>query len=99
MSFIKSSANKTPIVDTVFSIVKLAKQDIEKNGKENVVDATIGSLYDESGKIVAYDSVFNHYDAIPHATKAKYAESFKGNATYRKPVFRVSHHNFLEVVF
>ena len=43
MSFIKSSANKTPIVDTVFSIVKLAKQDIEKNGKENVVDATIGS--------------------------------------------------------
>ena len=41
MSFIKSSANKTPIVDTVFSIVKLAKQDIEKNGKENVVDATL----------------------------------------------------------
>lgn len=87
MSFIKSSANKTPIVDTVFSIVKLAKQDIEKNGKENVVDATIGSLYDESGKIVAYDSVFNHYDAIPHAAKAKYAESFKGNATYRKEVY------------
>ena len=42
MSFIKSSANKTPIVDTVFSIVKLAKQDIEKNGKENVYNSLFG---------------------------------------------------------
>ena len=33
MSFIKSSANKTPIVDTLFYIVKLAKQYIEKNEK------------------------------------------------------------------
>ena len=64
MSFIKSSANKTPIVDTVFSIVKLAKQDIEKNGKENVVDATIGSLYDESGKIVAYLQQYAILDGI-----------------------------------
>lgn len=87
MTFIKSSANNTPIVDTVFAIVKLAKKDIEENGSENVVDATIGSLYDESGKIVAYDSVFNHYDEINHATKAKYAESFKGNANYRNEVY------------
>ena len=88
MTFIKSSANKTPIVDTVFAIVKLAKEDIEKNGPENVVDATIGSLYDETGKIVAYDSVYNHYDAIPHSTKAKYAESFRGNTSYRNEVYK-----------
>ncbi len=88
MTFIKSSANNTPIEDTVFAIVKLAKKDIEENGSENVVDATIGSLYDENGKIVAYDSVFDHYDAINHATKAKYAESFKGNANYRNEVYK-----------
>ena len=45
MSFVKDSVNRQPIVDTVFAIVAKAKEDKEKNGPENVVDATIGSLY------------------------------------------------------
>ena len=83
MGFVKKSANKTPIVDTVFAIVAKAKEAKAKYGSENVVDATIGSLYNEEGKIVAFDSVFNTFDAIPNANKAAYAASFTGNPDYR----------------
>ena len=87
MTFVKKSADKTPIVDNVFSIVSKAKQDKQKNGSENVIDATIGSLYGEDEKLVALDEVFNHYDAIDHRTKAAYASSFSGNPDYRKAVY------------
>ena len=49
MRFVRNSVDTQPIVDTVFSIVRMAKEDIAKNGAENVVDATIGSLYGEDG--------------------------------------------------
>ncbi|MCI8541314.1 MAG: aspartate/aromatic aminotransferase, partial [Erysipelotrichaceae bacterium] len=72
MSFVKKQVNTTPIEDTVFAIVAKAAQAKETHGKDQVVDATIGSLYDESGKLVALDTVFKSYDAIPKEQKAKY---------------------------
>ncbi len=87
MSFTKKSADLTPIVDTVFSIVAKAKEDKAANGSENVVDATIGSLYGEDEKLVAYDTVFDHYDAIDHRVKAAYAASFTGNPDFRENVY------------
>lgn len=86
MSFVRKTANLTPIVDTVFSIVKLAQQDKMENGPEHVVDATIGSLYDESGTLVAYKSFFDHYNAMDNKAKAKYAASFTGNESFRQQV-------------
>ncbi|MBP3398997.1 MAG: aminotransferase class I/II-fold pyridoxal phosphate-dependent enzyme [Erysipelotrichaceae bacterium] len=86
MSFVRKTANLTPIVDTVFSIVKLAQQDKMENGPEHVVDATIGSLYDESGTLVAYKSFFDHYNAMDNKSKAKYAASFTGNESFRQQV-------------
>ena len=64
MSFMKQSADLQPIEDTVFAVVSMAKQDIAEHGADAVVDATIGSLYDEQGKLVAYQNVFDHYNAI-----------------------------------
>lgn len=87
MTFTRKSADLVPIVDTVFAIVKLAKEDKEKNGPENVVDATIGSLYGEDGKLVALNTVFENYDRIPHTVKAAYASSFLGNEGFRKQVY------------
>lgn len=86
MAFTRKKADLTPIVDTVFSIVALAGKDKAENGIENVTDATIGSLFDEDGKLVAFDTVFNHYDAIDHRVKAAYAASFTGNPSYREAV-------------
>lgn len=64
MAFVKKQVDVTPIEDTVFAIVKLAKQAITEKGDDAVVNATIGSLYGEDGRIVAYDSVFGPYDRI-----------------------------------
>ena len=62
MGFVKKSANLTPIVDTVFAIVAKAKEAKATIGEENVVDATIGSLYGEDGKIVAYKTIFDSFN-------------------------------------
>lgn len=87
MTFVKRSANVTPIVDNVFAIVSKAKQDKLENGNKNVIDATIGSLYGEDEQLVALEEVFNHYDAIDHKVKAAYASSFAGNPDYRDAVY------------
>ena len=86
MTFTKLSANLTPIEDTVFAVVSKAKQAKEEIGSEKVVDATIGSLYNENEVIVAFNSVFNNYDAISKEIKAAYASSFTGNPEFREQV-------------
>ncbi|MEG0274373.1 MAG: aminotransferase class I/II-fold pyridoxal phosphate-dependent enzyme, partial [Longicatena sp.] len=88
MSFVKKKVDTTPIEDTVFAIVKKAKEDIAKNGPEGVINATIGSLYNEEGSIVAFDSVFTPYNNIAKETKAAYAGSFVGNDSFRKQVYQ-----------
>lgn len=86
MRFVKEHVNMTPIEDTVFAIVKKAAQAKQEAGEENVVDATIGSLYDENGTLVAFDSVFTPFEQIDKKVKAAYAGSFTGNESYRKQV-------------
>ena len=84
--FVKNSANLLPIVDGVFSVVKKAQEAIKTVGRDQVVDATLGSLFNEENQLVALDSVFQSYDALPSVVKAKYAGSFQGNENYRKQV-------------
>ena len=72
MSFVKESVSQKPIVDTVFTIVKKAKEDKAKSGEDVVVDATIGSLYDEEGKLVALDSVFSSLKNLDNRVLAAY---------------------------
>ena len=50
--FIRENIDHQPIVDNVFKIVSLANDAIAKKGKENIVNATIGSLYDEDGNLL-----------------------------------------------
>ena len=83
MNFIKESADKNPIVDTVFAIVRKANAAKEEFGAENVIDATLGSLYDETGNLVAMKSVFTSFDEVTPKQKAGYAAGFLGNADFR----------------
>ncbi|MBR2502530.1 MAG: aminotransferase class I/II-fold pyridoxal phosphate-dependent enzyme [Oscillospiraceae bacterium] len=83
MNFIKESADKNPIVDTVFAIVRKATAAKEEFGAENVTDATLGSLYSEDGNLVAMDSVFASFDEITPKQKAGYASGFLGNSDFR----------------
>lgn len=88
MTFTRKAANLIPIEDTVFAVVDLANKETKRIGAENVVNVTIGSLFDEEGSLVAFKSVFDHYDNIPDQIKAKYAASFVGNAGYREQVYQ-----------
>lgn len=78
MSFTKKSRNTDPLIDTVFAIANIAKQDTDPNK----INATVGTLYGEDGKIIAFDSVFKPYDQISSAIKAAYAQNFKGNPDF-----------------
>ena len=88
MSFVKESVSQKPIVDTVFTIVKKAKEDKAKSGEDAVVDATIGSLYDEEGKLVALDSVFASLKNLDNRVLAAYAASFTGNEDFKDRVYQ-----------
>ena len=88
MSFVKESVSQKPIVDTVFTIVKKAKEDKAKSGEDAVVDATIGSLYDEEGKLVALDSVFSSLKNLDNRVLAAYAASFTGNEDFKDRVYQ-----------
>ena len=75
-------------------------KDIEKNceslkvlgtyalGEENVVDATIGSLYNEQGSLVALDSVFSSLKSLDNKVLAAYAASFTGNDDFKDRVYK-----------
>ena len=53
------------LVDNIFTTSKKAKQAIKKYGKENVINATIGSLYDEEEKFAIYNVVEKVYRNLP----------------------------------
>jgi len=77
----KRSKNKN-IVDTVFTMVKKAKDAKVEFGEENVTDVTLGALFDEDGKFVILDSVSSVYKKLSHMDIAPYAESFIGNSDF-----------------
>lgn len=87
MAFTRKVADLAPIEDTVFKVSNQAREMANKIGSQNVINATIGALYDEEGELVAYKTVFDHYNAIPNRVKADYASSFVGNEDYCKQVY------------
>ena len=62
MSFVKQNVNKAPIEDTVFAIVKKAKEAKAAIGAEQVVRCDIGSLYSRRREDKAFDSVVTPYN-------------------------------------
>lgn len=86
MSFVKDTVNSTPIVDNVFGVVDMANKAAAKLGADAVTNATIGSLYDENGKLAALDVVFDSLKNLDNTHLAKYAISFTGNPAFREEV-------------
>ncbi len=86
MTFTKPSVSLTPIKDAVFTAVARAKEDIALHGSL-VVNATIGSLYDEDGNLATLNSFYHHFDQIPHHVKAAYASAFEGTPEFRQEIY------------
>lgn len=60
------------LVDKVFSVAKKAKDAMAELGEEKVVNATIGSLYDETGKLAVLDTAMKVYKELPPEEIAGY---------------------------
>lgn len=85
-SFLNEKSNGKKMVDKVFKAAVAANKAKEKFGDE-VVNATLGTLFDEDGKFVALNSVWGPYETIDNVQKAKYASSIQGNPGFRDAVY------------
>ncbi len=74
------------VIDKVFSVAKKAKEAMSELGEEKVVNATIGSLYNEEGKLVVLDTAMEVYRNLPPEELAGYASNFTGTAEYKESV-------------
>lgn len=74
------------IVDKVFSVAKKAKEAMEQLGEDKVINATIGSLYSEDGKLVVLKTAMDVYKELPPEELAGYASNFTGTPEYKESV-------------
>ena len=86
--FTKKNVDATELIDPVFYAAANCNRAIEKYGKENVINATIGTLYDEDNNLVALKTVYGTYDSIDPKEKAAYAKSFAGNPDFRRQAYK-----------
>ena len=93
MRFVKENENTARYIDNIFSVVNAAKADPE------AINATAGCLYDEEGKLLTFNSVYETEKTITPREKASYAASPAGNPDYNEAVMdfvlegRVTNHH------
>jgi len=85
-TFLNEKSNGKKMVDKVFKAAVAANIAKEKHG-DKVVNATLGTLFDENGNFVALKSVWGPYETIKDVQKAKYAASIQGNPGFRDAVY------------
>lgn len=72
--------------DKVFAITERAKQAAKKFGKENVINGTIGVLYDDSEKLLSFDTVVESYKHLASEDIFAYAPEIDGTSQYKEAV-------------
>lgn len=60
--------------DAIFGLAAKAKDAIDKYGKENVIDSTLGALVDDAGNLICLDTVYSELKSLPNAAIAAYAQ-------------------------
>ncbi len=85
-NFLNEKSNGKKMVDKVFKAAVAANIAKGKYGDE-VVNATLGTLFDEKGNFVALNSVWGPYETISNVQKAKYASSIQGNPGFRDAIY------------
>ncbi len=84
--FLNELCDGKKMVDKVFKAAVAANEAKVKYGDE-VVNATLGTLFDEDGVFVAFDSVWKTYETIDKIQKAKYASSIQGNPEFNAAIY------------
>lgn len=60
--------------DAIFAMAKRAADAIEKYGKENVINSTLGTLYEDDGRLATFDSVYSSLRSMKNEDIASYAQ-------------------------
>jgi len=60
--------------DAIFGLAAKAKEAIDKYGKDNVIDSTLGALVDDDGNLICLDTVYSELKSLPNADIAAYAQ-------------------------
>ena len=60
--------------DAIFGLAAKAKEAINKYGKENVIDSTLGALVDDDGDLICLNTVYTELKSMPNAAIAAYAQ-------------------------
>lgn len=76
--FLKNSLNTERFVDTIFSVVRAAKNDPAG------INATAGCLYDETGKLFTFESVNKAESSVSARQRCAYSAAPQGNPEYLK---------------
>ena len=69
--------------DIIFSLSERAQAAEKKLGKDNVINATIGALMNDEGKLIAMKTVYNQLKALPNEEISAYA-SIGGQPAYQE---------------
>jgi aspartate aminotransferase/aromatic-amino-acid transaminase len=92
MAFLNQLSDGKKMVDKVFKAAVKAREAKEQYG-DDVVDATLGTLFDENGTFVALDSVWKPYEKLDQIEKARYARSIQGNPLFIESVYKWLFHD------
>ena len=76
------------LIDNIFTTSRKAKQAIAKFGKENVINATIGSLYNENEKLAVYSVVEEVYRNLAPEDLYAYSTNVIGEDEYLEEVIK-----------
>ncbi len=83
--YTKKNGRDIPENDKIFGINSRAKEYGEKYGKENLVNATVGALLDEEGKLIVMDSIKDIFSSLEPSMYAPYA-SIDGDLEYQNSI-------------
>ena len=88
MSMVAEHAKWPKENDIIFSLSERAQAAEKELGKDKVINATIGALMDDNGKLIAMKTVYDQLKNLPNEEISAYA-SIGGQPAYQEAVKKV----------
>ncbi|MBR5740018.1 MAG: aminotransferase class I/II-fold pyridoxal phosphate-dependent enzyme, partial [Firmicutes bacterium] len=93
MIFARENGRVIPKEDKIFSISNRAKAAIKEQGKDKVINGTIGALMDDEGNLIVLDSVKRVFASLEAGEYAPYAP-IRGIPEFREAVKKAAFGNY-----
>lgn len=80
--------------DIIFNLSERAQKAERAIGKDNVINATIGALMDDEGKLITMETVYNEYKSLENKDISAYA-ALEGQPDYLEAVKKICFKGYL----